>query len=61
MKHLIESVIMTFLWGIRKMVVTISLLGEYLFQKYYDAKMTEWDAYRIQVSEWELERYLEIF
>jgi glutamine synthetase len=34
-------------------------LGEHTFQKYLEAKTAEWDAYRLSVSPWELERYLE--
>lgn len=40
--------------------VVRSALGEFTFQKFYQAKMNEWDDYRIAVSQWELERYLEI-
>ncbi len=35
-------------------------LGEDLFEKFYDAKMQEWDEYRIHVTDWERDRYLEI-
>jgi len=34
-------------------------LGEATFQKYLEAKRAEWEAYRLQVSPWELETYLE--
>ncbi len=34
------------------------VLGEHVFQKYLEAKKEEWQAYRAQVSEWELQRYL---
>jgi len=34
-------------------------LGEHIMSAYLRAKRTEWDEYRIQVSQWELERYLE--
>jgi glutamine synthetase len=33
-------------------------LGEHLFEKYYSAKMEEWDEYRTSVSQWELDRYI---
>ena len=33
-------------------------LGEHIFPRYVELKRREWDEYRIQVSEWELERYL---
>ncbi len=36
-------------------------LGEFTFEKFYKAKMAEWDAYRISVSQWELDNYLEIY
>jgi len=35
-------------------------LGEYAFEKYIEGKRTEWESYRIQVSEWEKDRYLKI-
>jgi glutamine synthetase len=34
-------------------------LGEKLYEDYLRVKMDEWDNYRIRVSQWELERYLE--
>jgi len=34
-------------------------LGENFFEKYYEAKKLEWDESKIQVSEWELDRYLD--
>jgi glutamine synthetase len=35
-------------------------LGDFTFEKYLDAKKTEWDSYRLQVTSWELERYLKL-
>jgi glutamine synthetase len=35
-------------------------IGEFTFNKFYAAKMQEWDEYRIAVSQWELVRYMEI-
>jgi glutamine synthetase len=35
-------------------------LSEEFFVKYYEAKKKEWDEYRIQVTEWEHKRYLEV-
>ncbi len=34
-------------------------LGEETFQKFYAAKMAEWEAYRTYVSPWETDRYLD--
>jgi glutamine synthetase len=36
-------------------------LGDHIFERYADAKLQEWDEYRIYVSQWELERYLSIY
>ncbi|CAN5691739.1 type I glutamate--ammonia ligase [soil metagenome] len=36
-------------------------LGEHVFSRFVEAKRQEWDEYRMQVTEWEVERYLEAF
>jgi glutamine synthetase len=36
-------------------------LGDHVFERFIEAKTEEWDAYRTQVSGWEVERYLEAF
>jgi glutamine synthetase len=36
-------------------------LGDHVFSHYVEAKRSEWDEYRTQVSDWEVERYLESF
>jgi len=38
--------------------VIAEALGEHTFRRYVDAKLLEWDEYRIQVTQWELDRYL---
>jgi glutamine synthetase len=38
--------------------VIAEALGEHMFRRYLNAKRAEWDEYRIQVSAWELNRYL---
>ncbi|MBN2101413.1 MAG: type I glutamate--ammonia ligase [Candidatus Aenigmarchaeota archaeon] len=43
----------------RKNEVVKETLGNYLFSKYIDAKMEEWDSFRISVTDWETKRYLE--
>ncbi len=35
-------------------------IGEFTFEKFYEAKISEWNKYRISVSQWELDNYLEI-
>ncbi len=41
--------------------VVKNALGEHLFNRFVEAKTQEWDEYRLQVTEWERQRYLEIF
>ena len=36
-------------------------LGDHVFSHFIEAKRAEWDEYRTQVTEWELDRYLEAF
>ena len=33
-------------------------LGEHVFPRYVEGKLREWDEYRMQVSGWELEKYM---
>ena len=36
-------------------------LGDHVFSHYVEAKRAEWDEYRTQVSDWDVERYLDQF
>ncbi|MBI6546408.1 MAG: type I glutamate--ammonia ligase [Cyanobacteria bacterium NC_groundwater_1444_Ag_S-0.65um_54_12] len=36
-------------------------LGDHIFERFIDAKLQEWDEFRMQVTPWEIERYLPIF
>ncbi|MBU0586279.1 glutamine synthetase, partial [Candidatus Micrarchaeota archaeon] len=36
-------------------------LGEFMYNKYLEAKKKEWDSYRLHVTEWEIKRYSEIY
>ncbi|MNT42685.1 Glutamine synthetase [compost metagenome] len=36
-------------------------LGDHLFERFIDAKTQEWNEYRSQVSQWELDRYLPLY
>ena len=38
--------------------ILCDILGPYLLQRFLDAKRMEWEDYRIQVTPWELKRYL---
>lgn len=42
-----------------KTSVAKSALGEHIYNEFINAKNKEWDAFRIYVSQWELDRYLE--
>jgi glutamine synthetase len=35
-------------------------LGEHIFPRYVDLKREEWEDYRVQVTQWELDRYLAV-
>ena len=35
-------------------------LGEHMFNRFVEIKRKEWDEYRVQVSRWELDRYLAV-
>jgi glutamine synthetase len=34
-------------------------LGEHVFNVFHRARQAEWEEYRLQVSDWERDRYLE--
>jgi glutamine synthetase len=36
-------------------------LGPHVYERFIEAKRQEWNEYRLQVSRWEIDRYLEIF
>jgi len=38
-----------------------SSLGPHISEKFIEAKMKEWDSYRVQVHSWEVEEYLAKF
>jgi glutamine synthetase len=40
--------------------LVLKALGEHVFTRYVDLKRAEWEDYRVQVTPWELERYLSI-
>jgi len=41
--------------------VVSAALGDHVLAHYLDAKREEWNEYRTQVTQWELDRYLEMF
>lgn len=46
---------------LKKDKVIQEALGEHTYNKYIEAKTKEWDDYRIHVSQWELDKYLEAY
>ena len=36
-------------------------LGEHVYERYVEAKLLEWNEYRLYVSRWELDRYLTLY
>jgi glutamine synthetase len=40
--------------------IALRTLGEHTFNRFIEIKRREWDEYRIQVTRWELDRYLPI-
>src|SRR6201984_3360806 len=40
--------------------LVLRTLGEHVFNRYIEIKRQEWDEYRVQVTPWELERYLPV-
>jgi glutamine synthetase len=40
--------------------LVLRTLGEHMFNRFIEIKRKEWDDYRVQVSRWELDRYLSI-
>jgi glutamine synthetase len=40
--------------------LVLRTLGEHMFNRYIEIKRQEWDDYRVQVTPWELQRYLPV-
>ncbi len=40
--------------------LVLRTLGEHMFNRYVEIKRQEWEDYRVQVTRWELDRYLAI-
>lgn len=46
------------LYALKKNEMAKKALGEHIFNEFVSSKEKEWDQYRINVSQWEIERYL---
>ncbi len=40
--------------------LALRTLGEHMFNRYVELKRQEWEEYRVQVTQWELDRYLSV-
>ena len=40
--------------------LVLRTLGEHMFNRYIEIKRQEWEDYRVQVTQWELDRYLPV-
>ena len=49
------------LYELKKDGLAKEALGVHTFERYVEAKEKEWDEFRVQVTEWELGRYLELY
>lgn len=41
--------------------VIMSALGDHVLERFVEAKTIEWEVYRTQVHQWELDQYLKVF
>ena len=55
-KNLMEA-----LEELQKDTVIREALGDFTVEKIIEAKTAEWDSYRMSVTKWELDRYLEVY
>ena len=63
-KHKVEMVaenLAKALEYLKKDEIIRGALGEHCFHQFYKAKLKEWDRYRMSVSEWEINEYLEVY
>ncbi len=49
------------IWACERSELVRETVGEHIFRKFIENKKIEWDMYRIQVSQYEIDRYLPIF
>ena len=46
---------------LKKDKIIQDVLGKHLYERYVDVKTKEWNEFRLQVTPWEIETYLDIF
>jgi glutamine synthetase len=47
--------------GLRRSELVRETLGDHIFERFLEAKTIEWQEYCIQISDWELDRYLAVY
>ncbi len=47
--------------ALREDEVIQDALGQHVYERYVEAKMQEWNEYKLYVSQWELDRYLTLY
>ncbi|MCA1766547.1 MAG: glutamine synthetase [Desulfobulbaceae bacterium] len=46
---------------LKKSKLAKETLGDHIFEKYVISKEKEWDSFRISVTDWELDNYLNVY
>ena len=46
--------------GLHSTTAFLRTLGEHMFNRFVEIKRQEWEDYRVQVTKWELDRYLPV-
>ncbi len=47
--------------NLKDSAIAKEVLGEHTYNKYIEAKTAEWDSYRLFVSQWEIDKYMEVY
>ena len=56
--ELLPSTLQEAVSELKKDTFVQGVLGSYVSQKYIEAKQKEWDEYKTQITNWEVEKYL---
>ena len=54
----LPSTLYTALKAMRENPIVKDALGDHIYNQFINSKSIEWDYYRTQVSEWEVEQYM---
>lgn len=59
--ELLPSSLYEALQEMQKDELSLEVFGQHLFERYLDIKTREWEEFRVQVTPWELEKYLQLY